>query len=115
MRSFRHLSQSEISEIVTLHGDGVPKPVLAEQFGVDRSTITYHLTKFQRSYPEDGSVYAVIKSQVRKKCAHPSGRCTFCGEMWDELRRVEREQIRALTARLEDAHSRLRIAGLAVE
>lgn len=115
MRNFRHLSQSEISEIVTLHGDGVPKTTLAEQYGVDRSTITYHVTRFQRSYPEDGSVYAIIKAKARKNCAHPSGRCTFCGEMWDELRRAERTQIRELSARLDDALSRLRIAGLAVE
>lgn len=115
MRSFRHLKPAEISEIISAHHAGVSQAELARRFSVDHSTIHYHLEKFERSYPEEGGVYAVLKAKVRKVCAHPSGRCNFCGEMWDGLMRQERTQIATLTRKLADAQSRLRIAGLPVE
>lgn len=115
MRNFRHLTKTEISEIIQLHLGGAKHATIADQFTVDPSTINYHVTKFERACPEDRSLYAVIKVQARKECAHPSGRCTLCGEMWDELRRIERQQIAELRAHLGDALSRLKVAGVDVK
>lgn len=115
MRHFRHLSRAEITDIVVSHNSGETQASLARRFGVDHSTIIYHVRKYEGSYLEDGSIYAVVKANVRSVCVHPSSRCTLCGEMRDELLRTERDQIRRLEAQLSDANSRLRIAGLNVE
>lgn len=115
MRQFRHLSRAEISEIIVSHNAGETQASLAQRFGVDHSTIHYHLNKYQKAYPEQGGIYAVIKVNVRKTCVHPSSRCTLCGKMRDELSRVERETIRQLRANLKDAMMRLRLAGEDVE
>ncbi len=115
MRNFRHLTKTEISEIIDRHFQGDTNTALAAEYDVDPSTISYHITKYERACPEDRSIYAVIKVQARKVCVHPSGRCTLCGEMWDELRRVEREQIAELRGHLKDALSRLKVAGVDVK
>lgn len=115
MRNFRHLNNDEITEIVMAFTGGESQASLAKRFSVDHSTIHYHVNKFDRSYPEQGGIYAVLKTKVRKECHHPSSRCTLCGTMRDEFSRIEREQIRKLTIALKDAHSRLRVAGLFVE
>ena len=114
-RHFRHLTRAEISEIIARHKGGETNVALAQEFRCDPSTISYHVTKFERSYPEEGGVYALIKVQMRKTCVHPSGRCNYCGDMWDGLMREERETIQKLTRELEDAKSRLRVAGLLME
>jgi hypothetical protein len=115
MRSFRHLSKAEISDIVASHYGGESQASLARRLNVDHSTIHYHLRQYERAYPEEGGVYALIKVETRKVCIHPSARCTICGEMSDMLMRGEREEIRKLTVALEEANSRLRVAGLFVE
>lgn len=115
MRQFRHLSRTEISEIIVSHNAGETQASLAQRFGVDHSTIHYHLNKYQRAYPEQGGIYSLIKINIRKTCVHPSSRCTLCGKMKDELSRTEREIIRKLRAHLEDAKMRLRLAGEDVE
>lgn len=116
MRSFRHLTKAQIEDIVASHFAGPESDAdIARRLGVDHSTVHYHIRQYERAYPEQGGVYAIIKSQVRKSCIHPSGRCTICGDMWDELRRQELDTIHKLTTALADAHSRLRVAGLHVE
>jgi len=115
MRTFRHLTRSEIADIVHSHSAGEKQADLARRFSVDHSTINYHVAKYERAYPEEGGVYSLIKVEKRKVCIHPSGRCTICGEMWDELRRVEREAVRTLTQRLDRANASLRVSGFPVE
>lgn len=114
-RRLPRLTRAEIAEIVQAAHDGETHTSLALRFEVDRTTISYHLKKFDLAYPEQGGVYAIIKAQARQACVHPSSRCTFCGQMQDELMRGERETIRLLTQQLTDARQRLRRAGLPVE
>lgn len=115
MRHFRQLDRKEIAEIIALHHEGVSKIDLSVRFECDPSTISYHIRKYERSYPEERSFYATLKMRIRKTCSHPSARCTICTIMWDQLARQEREEIAALRKALEGANSRLRVAGLAVE
>lgn len=112
MRSFRHLTSTEIRDIITSHLAGVTQAALARRFGVDHSTIHYHLEKFREAYPEQGGIYAYVKVSVRRECLHPSGRCTVCGEMWDKLERQERATIRSLKKQLAAPTSRLEAAGI---
>lgn len=115
MRHFRHLTKAEISDIVASHAQGETQASLARRYGIDHSTVHYHVQAYERAYPEQGGIYAVIKVDTRKTCLHPSSRCTICGEMKDELIRVERETIRTLSERLERANSLLRTEGYDVE
>jgi len=115
MRHFRHLSKDEIMEIVLQSHKGVPSDVLAARFQCDRSTITYHVRKYEAAYEEQESAYAIIKSRIKKVCLHPSSKCTLCGVMKDELYRNEWRRIEELTAQLEDANRKLRRAGLLAE
>lgn len=115
MRHFRHLSKAQIMEIVAMHHDGLTHAQIAIKFDVDRSTVSYHVEKYDSAYPEQPSFYASLKAKIKKTCIHPSSRCTICGLMRDELIRPERELIATLTKQLADAHSRLRIAGIPVE
>ena len=115
MRHFRHLSRAEITDIVFSFEAGEKQADLARRFNVDHSTINYHVEKFRTAYPEQGDIYAVIKTDIRRTCVHPSSRCTFCGTMKDELQRSERELITRLTRELADAQTTLRMAGLLVE
>jgi transposase-like protein len=112
MRHFRHLSGTEITEIVVAFNDGESQASLARRFGVDHSTINYHVAKYQEAYPEQGGIYAYLKVRTRRDCIHPSGRCTTCGEMWDMLARKERDQIAGLTKQLTEARRLLAAAGL---
>ena len=115
MRSFRQLTKGQISEIIALHHQGETATDLAVRFEVDRSTISYHIKKYETAYPEQGSYYAILKMRIRKVCLHPSARCTICSAMWDKLARQERERIEALEKALLRANSRLRVAGLIEE
>lgn len=115
MRHFRHLNQAEISQIIARYYAGETQTALADEFQIDRSTIHYHVDKYERAYPEQGGIYSVIKVETRRTCLHPSSRCSVCGEMWDQLARNERDEIERLTKSLAAAHSRLRIAGEYVE
>lgn len=115
MRSFRHLTRTEITEIIHLKLEGVGNNDLAERYGCDPSTISYHFKQYKKAYPEEGGIYALIKIEVRRKCIHPSSVCTLCGMMRDELSRKEREIIESLGRRLNDAHSTLRSVGFDVE
>lgn len=116
MRHFQHLTNAQIHEIIAAYTGGEETQAeLARRFGVDHSTIHYHIQKYERAYPEEGGIYATLKVSVRKVCVHPSGRCTICGDMWDELRREERALIASLQKQLSEAQSKLRVAGLLVE
>lgn len=115
MRRFSRLSRAEIAEIVQASHDGESHTSLAGRFQVDRTTITYHLRKYDLAFPEQGGVYALIKKKAQRACVHPSSRCTLCHIMLDELMRGERETIRLLTEKLAVAHNRLLRAGLPVE
>lgn len=115
MRSFRHLSRAEISEIIVRHHQGETNVALATSFGVDPSTISYHIKQYERAYPEQGGIYAFIKIRVRKTCIHPSARCTLCSLMWDQIARAERDEIIALKRALDAANSKLRVCGMPVE
>lgn len=114
-RRFSHLTRQQIAEIVQRSNDGESHTSLAAHFQVDRTTITYHLRKYDLAFPEQGGVYAVIKANAQRECVHPSSRCTLCHLMQDELMRGERDTIRLLTQRLAAAEHRLRRAGLPVE
>lgn len=113
MRTFRHLTKDEITDIiVSFTGGKETKADLARRYAVDHSTIIYHLDKYKTAYPEQGGIYAFIKVKVRRECLHPSGRCTICGEMWDKLERLERSIIRKLKKDLVAATDRLAAAGI---
>lgn len=114
-RQSRHLGQREISEIIVSYHGGESQAAIARRFNIDHSTVHYHLRKYEESYPEQGGVYAFIKTDIKQVCLHPSKRCTCCGEMWDELNRKEKDEIRSLTERLKRANSKLVVAGFAVE
>jgi hypothetical protein len=115
MRTFRHLTTAEISDIILSFIQGETKAGLARRFNIDHSTVHYHVAKYERSYPEQGGVYAVIKMQAKKVCQHPSSKCLVCGEMWDQIRRAERAKIERLTKELARAQEGLRLAGMLVE
>ncbi len=114
-RHFRHLNREEISELISAFHAGETQTSIAARFQVDRSTVHYHVEKFEQAYPEQESVYAIIKAKVRKVCLHPSTRCSLCGEMADTLFRAERFEIERLTKALAEANRKLCRAGLAVE
>jgi IS30 family transposase len=115
MREFRHLSKSQISELISLHLEGLNQAAIALRLEVDPSTVSNHLKRYNSAYPEERSLYASLKAKARKVCIHPSGRCTLCGEMWDELRRTELVQVATLQSHLRDALSRLKVAGVDVK
>lgn len=113
MRTFRHLTKDQITDIIVSFTSGqATKAELARRYTVDHSTIIYHLEKYQAAYPEEGGIYSFMKVKVRRECLHPSGRCTLCGEMWDKLERQERATIRRLTKQLAEASHRLEAAGI---
>ena len=115
MRTFRHLTSDEISDIILSFNEGESKASLARRFNIDHSTIHYHLKKYERSYPEQGGIYAFLKVRVKKVCTHPSSRCTLCGEMWDQIMRAERDENARLTRELKKAQELLGTAGMLVE
>lgn len=115
MRHFRHLTRAEITEIIVSHNAGEMQADLARRFGVDHSTINYHLGKYRAAYPEQGGIYSLIKVDVARVCLHPSSKCTLCGEMRDEIRREETEIIAKLRRALDAANYTLRVHGLGVE
>lgn len=112
MRTFRHLTRAEITDLIVRHYQGEKNSVLAAELKVDASTVSYHIKKYERAYPEQGGVYALVKADMQRVCVHPSGRCTICAVMWDELRREERNRITELERDLAEAKERLRAAGL---
>jgi transposase-like protein len=114
-RTFRHLTTAEISDIVLSFNQGVSKAELARRYDIDHSTIHYHIAKYERSYPEQGGIYAVIKVGVKRVCQHPSSRCTVCGDMWDQILHAEREENDRLKRELKKAHKVIELAGLLVE
>lgn len=115
MRTFRHLSASEITDLIVAFHQGETQTALALRFDIDRSTVHYHIKKYQRTYPEQGGIYAFIKAKAQRTCGHPSSRCTLCSLMFDEIRREEREEIARLTFQLGRAHEMLRSNGFSVE
>lgn len=114
-RRFCHLSQTEIRDIITSHQSGEPKLSIARRLAIDNSTVHYHIRKFEQSYPEQGGVYALIRSNLRMECQHPSYKCLVCGKAQDAIQGEERRLIRELTARLAVANERLKRAGYVVE
>lgn len=113
MRQFSHLSKADVADIINSFNAGETKTQIALRYGIDHSTVIYHIRKYERQGSSD--VYSVITVQAPKPCIHPSTRCLVCGVPQDELRRIERDTIRDLTNKLRDAQERLRIAGIPVE
>ena len=108
MRTFRHLSQAQISDIITSHRSGEQATAIAQRLAIHHSTVIYHVRKHA-----DGSVYAIIPPKP-KVCLHPSAKCLVCQQPWDEIRRQERAEIDSLRKKLRDAHDTLRTAGYLV-
>lgn len=113
--SFRHLTQHEVHDIIRSFNAGETKSQIALRYGIDHSTVIYHIRKHERLGSFSSDVYAVVAVQEPKPCIHPSSKCLVCGLPQDELRRLEREQIRNLTQRLREAQERLRTHGIPVE
>jgi IS30 family transposase len=113
--SFRHLSQSEVHDILRSFDAGETKSQIATRYGIDHSTVIYHIRKHERRGSLSSDVYAVVAVREPKPCIHPSSKCLVCGLPQDELRRLEREQIRELTSKLQMAQERLRMNGIPVE
>ena len=114
-RRFNHLDRVMIQNIITSYHDGEAKAAIAKRLGIDNATVHYHINKYERTYPEQGNVYSLVKVEFKRVCTHPSLRCSLCGYHVDMIHRRELETIAALTSKLEDARSRLRQAGLSVE
>lgn len=114
-RTFTHLSQVEIRDIVSSFYGGEAKSAIATRLAIDKSTVDYHVRKYEKTYPEQSSVYALVKVSVKKTCAHPSFKCSLCGTYKDAVHRDEKEVIRELTDALATAHARLKNAGIIME
>lgn len=115
-RQFTHLSKAEIREIArAYYADKEPKASIAKRLTIDVTTVGYHLRKYEKSYPENPSIYSVVRIEHRKECTHPSVKCMLCGLAEDNIRTHEREQISTLTARLHRANERLQRHGFEVE
>lgn len=115
-KRFTHLSQIEIRDIVSsFFNSGESKASIAQRLEIDHSTVHYHIKRYQKSYVEQSSVYALVKSGFRKECTHPSVKCSLCGVFQDNIRTEDRETIRELTAKLTVANRRLQAAGLYIE
>lgn len=132
-RHFSHLSQVQIRQIISAFNEGEPKLHIARRFGIDHSTVHYHVSKFEQAYPQT-DIYPLVAFEPQKVCIHPSLKCAVCGQHKDAMHREERKHIRDLTAqvvpvvckaqielighlrrRLAIAHQRLEAAGLPVE
>jgi hypothetical protein len=111
---FRHLSQSEVHDIIRSFNDGETKSQIALRYGIDHSTVIYHIRKHERLGSYSSDVYAVVAVEP-KPCIHPSMKCLVCGRAQDELRREERQLIRDLQNRLKIAQERLKTHGIPVE
>lgn len=103
-RPFTHLSQVEIRDIVSSFYNGEAKHSIAQRLQIDNSTVHYHIRKYERSFVEQSTVYAVVKSDFRKVCNHPSVKCSLCGKYHDTFRREEQQKI----CELETENERLR-------
>jgi hypothetical protein len=110
-----HLSKVEIRDIVSAYCNGEAKSAIATRLSIDHSTVIYHIRRYEKTYVEEPTVYALIKAQMRKKCAHPSKKCMLCGMAEDRLRTHDAEEIRTLSARLKRANERLARSGMDVE
>lgn len=94
------LSKENIREIIAEHQKGVPTAHIAEQFHVDRSTISYHIEKLESAFVLDGNVYSLIKAETQHQCIHPSMKCSVCGVFHDTILREERQLISDLRVKL---------------
>lgn len=113
--SFRHLSQSEVHDILRSFDAGETKSQIATRYGIDHSTVIYHIRKHERRGSFSSDIYEVVTVQTPRECIHPSTKCLVCGVPQDELRRNERQQIRDLTHKLRMAQERLRLHQIPVE
>lgn len=94
-RSFKHLSGDQIKSIIELHVQQVPKLKIAERFGIDNSTVHYHINKYESTIGdiESGDFYSIVKIGVRAECKHPSLKCSCCGKYEDILRSEQNQKI----------------------
>lgn len=90
-----------IKEILLKHSQGLEVAKLAKEYSVDRSTIVYHVQKFERGYSTTDKAFLEIR-QVQKVCHHPSFKCLVCGVAHDSIHRRELEQIGQLSARVKE-------------
>lgn len=107
MKHFKHLSSTNIREIIDLHIKGEPKLQIARKMGVDNATVHYHINKYKDSMadPEDGDVYTLVKIQAKFECIHPSLKCSCCGKLVDHIRREERQKILELEKTIKNLQS----------
>lgn len=106
------LSKQQIREIIVAHRNGEPKAQIANRFGVDNSTVKYHVEKYEGSYYMGLSIYSVIQAEAQHECRHPSTKCLACGKRTDTMHRDEIAIIGDLTSRLRTAEDKLRSLGL---
>lgn len=105
------LSKQQIREIIVAHAGGTTKAQIAERLHVDRSTVYYHVEKFES---QGENVYSLLQSTKPHECCHPSTKCFVCGKLMDNLKREERIIIGDIRSKLALANHRLRTAGLPV-
>lgn len=94
------LSKEQIREIVTSFNSGEGAAQIARRFNIDRSTVTYHVTKYEEANAFGTSFYSSIKVTTQHECIHPSVKCAVCGLRKDTLIRKERIRIRELEAEI---------------
>lgn len=116
-RPFSHLSKVEIRDIVASFYHGTEtKLQLATRLGIDPTTVTYHIRKYEKSSLEEKTnSYSVVKREFHYVCAHPSLKCSLCGRHKDMIHAEGNTLIRQLQGRLKAANARLKYAGLAGE
>ncbi len=108
------LSKETIREILIANSQGEAKSAIAARYGVDVSTVRYHVENFERTYGASANVYAVIRP-IQRACSHPSLKCLVCGMAHDNIHRREVETINALTTKLNEAREILRRYGHEIE
>ena len=94
-RSFKHLNSDQIKGIIELHVQQVPKLKIAERYGIDNSTVHYHINKYERTIGdiESADFYSIVKVGIRAECNHPSLKCSCCGKYEDNLKSEQSQKI----------------------
>ena len=94
-RTFKHLDSDTIKSIIELHVQQMPKLRIAEKFGIDNSTVHYHINKYERTVGdmESGDFYSIVKVGIRSECKHPSLKCSCCGKYEDNLKSEQSQKI----------------------
>ena len=86
----------------------VPKLRIAERFGIDNSTVHYHINKYERTVGdlESADFYSIVKVGIRAECNHPSLKCSCCGKYEDNLKSEQNQKIMKLEEQIKKYISR---------